>query len=798
MSQHQQKCASLYYKSEDLKKVLHSQSKNILKESSSWLRLNEFVEINKKLVLIDLDYAIEKKSEVDLWNVAFKEVIDGLRKEGADTKLSQFQMSNLEKTKKTEAQTSLSWFLDFASGFYVLLLQEICVTYDLDLPFLRSAGFYGVASDLETNNEANEVKKCQNVGSINYICTHCLIHMGDIARYKGQVKQAESFYKHSLTVSPASGHSYNQLALVEVSKGSNLSAVFFYIRALALKGPFPAASTNLSRMYNKIMNTDDHSNAGGRQVSVSSDDFINKFLICQAYLHSAVKLKKAKDWTNDLCSQLNELVASDSVRIKDMIKCISIMLFHLDQSAVIDETSSSQEEKFIYMVQTGLLAGFLNAFLLPVHTVKSLMDFMGLPIIKLILDWIVLNPQVLEQPGFLSRQHIWPGLAKMLNDLRIAMPKSSPVSSANLPQHFPLPEEFDLQAFLPLIESFKNYNFRQVLKGCTLDTNALKAMRAMRLLAQGQIIAHDNWSGRAVLKIDLLSNTFEANNDTVSTDLIETSFEKELNIKEDTTKELFETASVVTPEEMHEERPSSSELKAKTKTKNVAMAAILRQAATSSPSEQNIAGYKSASAGGTEEKQVTFKSPSPNFSDDSNSQPSSNISQEDLRSSNLPSYMINKSMPMMKTSVAPIRMDFSVPPPPLLHRPFLQQPMVQPTMQPPGLGGPGGPMRPPQRPAETTSPWTRPVDPVAVTATFGGPSYQLFGGNGPAWSPGLGGLGGLGGPGGPRGPGGPMMQPPPQRPSMTSQNNPQQQNFLFQPGPSALEKLLQQTPKPPQ
>ena len=420
------------------------------------------------------------------------------------------------------------------------------------------------------------------------------------------------------------------------------------------------------------MNTDDHSNAGGRQVSaVSSDDFINKFLICQAYLHSAVKLKKAKDWTNDLCSQLNELVASDSVRIKDMIKCISIMLFHLDQSAVIDETSSSQEEKFIYMVQTGLLAGFLNAFLLPVHTVKSLMDFMGLPIIKLILDWIVLNPQVLEQPGFLSRQHIWPGLAKMLNDLRIAMPKSSPVSSANLPQHFPLPEEFDLQAFLPLIESFKNYNFRQVLKGCTLDTNALKAMRAMRLLAQGQIIAHDNWSGRAVLKIDLLSNNFEAN-DTVSTDLIETSFEKELNIKEEDTTELFETVSVVTSEEIHEERPSSSELKAKTKTKNVAMAAILRQAATSSPSEQNIAGYKSASAGGTEEKQVTFKSPSPNFSDDSNSQPSSNISQEDLRSSNLPSYMINKSMPTMKTSVAPIRMDFSVPPPPLLHRPFLQ------------------------------------------------------------------------------------------------------------------------------
>ena len=49
---------------------------------------------------------------------------------------------------------------------------------------------------------------------------------------------------------------------------------------------------------------------------------------------------KAKDWTNDLCSQLNELVASDSVKIKDMIKCISIMLFHLDQSVVTGNSFS--------------------------------------------------------------------------------------------------------------------------------------------------------------------------------------------------------------------------------------------------------------------------------------------------------------------------------------------------------------------------------------------------------------------------------------------------------------------------
>ena len=198
----------------------------------------------------------------------------------------------------------------------------------------------------------------------------------------------------------------------------------------------------------------------------ASVDFINKFLLCQAYLHSAVKLKKAKEAANDLCSHLNELVASESVKVKEMIKCIAILLFHLDQSSIVqddqEQTSScSTEEKFIYVVQTGVLAGFLNAFLLPVHTVKqgqALMDFMALPLIKLILDWIILNPSVLNQPGFLSRQHIWPGLAKMLNDLKTASTAST--GAPQQPEHFPLPEEFDLQAFLPLTDTFKNHNFR--------------------------------------------------------------------------------------------------------------------------------------------------------------------------------------------------------------------------------------------------------------------------------------------------------------------------------------------------
>ena len=190
-------------------------------------------------------------------------------------------------------------------------------------------------------------------------------------------------------------------------------------------------------------------------------------------------------------------------------------------------------------------------------------------------------------------------------------------------------------------------------------------MRADRLLAQGQVIANENWKGRAVLKVDYMLNTFEAIlDDAVSPELIEV-LEKELTIQDDS--ELLEQTPVplrLSDQDVSENShlTAAASNKANKKTKNVAMEAILRQAAS------------------TDTKQVTFKTPSPNFSDDSNSQPSSNISQEDLRS-NLPAYMLKApKATTMATNVAPIRMDFSVPPPPLMHhRPFL--PHSQPTVR---------------------------------------------------------------------------------------------------------------------
>ena len=733
-----QKSLNLYYKAEELKKVT---KKSLFRDANVWQKHYELLEICKKLLLIELEYALEKKTEVDLWNYGFKDIISQLQSE-ANTR------SILDKNKKSEAQANLAWFLDFSSGFYVLLLQELCVTYDLDLPFMRSASYYGVSDEVVTDKNAQassdlNVIKCSNVSSINYICAHCLVHLGDIARYRGQSKQAENFYRHSLKVAPASGHSYNQLALLEVTKGNYLNAIFFYVRALGLKCPFPAASSNLSRMYAKVIASEAKNDEG----------FVGKFLKFEAYLHSAVHLKKAAALNQELCESLTDLVASESLKTKDLLKCISIILFHIDTNCTLDDMCTF-EEKLIRRLQLDLLAGMINALLLPVHTVKqgqALLDYFALPLIKIILDWILINEKVVNEASFMTRQQIWSGLEMLFNDL-----SSSTLNSPSKDEDFPLPEEFDLQAFLPISERIKKYNFRQILKGSTLSSKDVNVLRATRILEQGRSICE--WKGRRVLTFDEGEDEgkFKVVEDkSVSSDLIE-AFERELNlaylpddeeVRYNLEKEEDDNNGITAKD--HEKAVGGHSKKSK----NVAMAAILRQATSeaSGPTQTY------------QERQVTFKTPSPNLSEDSGSQ----ISQEDVRTSSVlpPPYMMKAPQRPMYHNPQRSQMgalDFSVPPPPI----FNQGPRFD--MPPPLQTRPSWPLLNPPRP----------VTSAEVAATFGGPSYSLFSGSNPTWSL----------------PTSRQEQNPPRPPQPPQTQSLNQQNFLFQPGPSPLEKLLQQNP----
>ena len=92
----------------------------------------------------------------------------------------------------------------------------------------------------------------------------------------------------------------------------------------------------------------------------------------------------------------------------------------------------------------------------------SLLDYFALPATKLILSYVQFRPRLLEEKGFLKRLQIWPSFCRMLNDLSSSLAETQPEFSADVREKFPLPEEFGLQAFLPLNDSLQGYNFKMV------------------------------------------------------------------------------------------------------------------------------------------------------------------------------------------------------------------------------------------------------------------------------------------------------------------------------------------------
>ena len=135
-----------------------------------------------------------------------------------------------------------------------------------------------------------------------------------------------------------------------------------------------------------------------------------------------------------------------------------------------------------------------------------------------------------------------------------------------------------------------------------------------------------NWKGRQVLTLDNEEEAkFKAIEETLALELLE-AFQKELDLPslDDSNNE---EGRPELEEENRNVEPQKSGGGGGKKSKNVAMAAILRQATTTTTG--------SGSELAASERQVTFKTPSPNLSEDSGSQ----ISQEDSRFVFLKNYL---------------------------------------------------------------------------------------------------------------------------------------------------------------
>ncbi|KAJ8977656.1 hypothetical protein NQ317_002458 [Molorchus minor] len=133
----------------------------------------------------------------------------------------------------------------------------------------------------------------------------------------------------------------------------------------------------------------------------------------------------------------------------------------------------TNDEKKVRELTLELITGSLCAFLVPVHTLKmddSLLDYYALPAIKFLLYFIRNEPDVLKEKVFTNKLQIWPSLVKLLNNSQ----KYLKVLNYNKYNKLPLPEDKNLQGFLPFSRNFKEIDFKN-------ESNDLKIERLVRM-----------------------------------------------------------------------------------------------------------------------------------------------------------------------------------------------------------------------------------------------------------------------------------------------------------------------------
>ena len=102
----------LFDKCEQLKQNLLSLAND---QASIWLYRQELLDQYAQLILFDLDYALEKKIEHDLWTIVFKNEMNFQQE--------QLKVHYQHPSKRAEIQNSLQTVYEYARGYYLKLLQ---------------------------------------------------------------------------------------------------------------------------------------------------------------------------------------------------------------------------------------------------------------------------------------------------------------------------------------------------------------------------------------------------------------------------------------------------------------------------------------------------------------------------------------------------------------------------------------------------------------------------------------------------------------------------------------------------
>uniref|UniRef100_A0A3Q3EI06 SMG7 nonsense mediated mRNA decay factor n=1 Tax=Labrus bergylta TaxID=56723 RepID=A0A3Q3EI06_9LABR len=367
----------------------------------------------------------------------------------------QSQAKNRANPNRSEVQANLSLFLEAAA--LNTQVTELCTVFNVDLPSRVKSSQLGIISNKQQQQQRHRPPQPSS----------SLLHLPALPpRYRNQTSQAESYYRHAAQLVPSNGQPYNQLAILASSKGDHLTTIFYYCRSIAVKFPFPAASTNLQKALSKALESRDEV-----KTKWSVSDFIRAFIKFHGHVYLSKSLDKLDALREKLEEQFQRLILQKAFSSQQLVHITVINLFelhHLRDLTAVDSSeqsySSEQQISWFQLVLLGVM--FSRALLNKSRGGEEVMGECPLPAIKVSLDWLRLRPSVFHEAAVDQRQHIWPWLVSILNSFQ---PKEDDVSCLSVT---PLPEEFELQGFLALRPALRSLDFTKGHQGILVDRDA--------------------------------------------------------------------------------------------------------------------------------------------------------------------------------------------------------------------------------------------------------------------------------------------------------------------------------------
>ena len=430
------------------------------------------------MILIDLDYALEKKIEHDLWTVIFKNEIS--------FKQEQLKEHNQNQAKRAEIQASLQALYEYARGYYMKLLQDVIQSYQFSHSICKLTFSF-------SRQRTDDHPQCKEA-SIQYFIQHILVHVGDLHRYSNHIDLAKTFYQYAIQTIPCLGQPYNQIAILHEMKNplslltpeqNQLITGYYYIRSIAIKVPFPLAIANLEKLFQRLKEFP------LTRYEQPVKECLTLFLQIIAMINLEFQMEQLPSFI-----QLFQTLIIQNFHLTHFLQMLTILMFtiHRTLGLLPRSTSAKQPDRqfdFVFQVFILILEQCFEGLQVPL-SVMIIEEQQFLPILYLSLAYLTniqkSKEDLFEHAMFKQKPSMWNSLAKLLRSFGVhaASLDAHPSSNESLfikYTDYPLAEERTLECFTPLNEIFKGYQWKKYDQKEYLSEKDERQLRKLRLVA---------------------------------------------------------------------------------------------------------------------------------------------------------------------------------------------------------------------------------------------------------------------------------------------------------------------------